>query len=227
MPIIILILLILLILYGPQLWVARTLSRYQRQRDDLDGTGGELARHLLDLNGLQDVDVIITKEGDHYDPNSRIVALSEDNFNGKSITAVAVAAHETGHALQHADGYWPLMLRSKLAVFAYYAEKVGVALVLLVPIFGLITGSPAIARLFIVGVLISFLSSIVVHIVTLPVEFNASFARALPILDKGKYLDADDMKPARKILLAAALTYVSASLMSILNFGRWLMIFRR
>ncbi|VAW81658.1 probable metal-dependent peptidase [hydrothermal vent metagenome] len=227
MPIIILILVVLVILYGPQLWVGRTLRRYQEQRDDLDGTGGELARHLLDINGLQDVDVTITTDGDHYDPSTRIVALSEENFNGKSITAVAVAAHETGHALQHADGYRPLMLRSKLAVFAYYAEKLGIALVFLVPIFGMITGSAGIARLFIGGVLISFLSSIVVHIVTLPVEFNASFSRALPILEKGEYLDAEDMKPARKILLAAALTYVSASLMSILNFGRWLMIFRR
>lgn len=224
---VILILLILAILYGPHLWVERTFRHYQKEREDLDGTGGELARHLLDLNGLQDVEVIITKDGDHYDPTSRKVALSEPNFNGKSITAIAVAAHETGHALQHADGYRPLMLRSKLAVFGYYAEKLGVGLIILVPLFGLISGSPAIARLFIGGVLVSFLSSIIIHMVTLPVEFNASFGRALPILEKGRYLSAEDMKPARKILWAAALTYVSASLMSVLNFARWLVILRR
>ncbi len=227
MSYVILILFILLILFGPHMWVERTFHRYQKERDDLDGTGGELARHLLDINGLQDVEVVVTTEGDHYDPTTRKVALSESNFSGKSITAVAVAAHETGHALQHADGYTPLMLRSKLAVFGYYAEKLGVGLIILVPLFGLISGSPGITRLFIGGVLISFLSSIIIHMVTLPVEFNASFGRALPILEKGQYLSPDDMKPARKILLAAALTYVSASLMSVLNFARWLVILRR
>lgn len=224
---VILIVLILALLYGPHLWVARTLHKYQQHRDDLDGTGGELARHLLDLYGLQGVEVVTTAEGDHYNPETRTVALSESNFNGKSITAVAVAAHETGHAFQHADKYSPLMLRSKLAILGFYAEKLGVGLIFLMPLISLISGSPAVARLFIVGIIISFISSIVIHLVTLPVEFNASFARALPMLEKGRYLSAEDMRPAKKILLAAALTYVSASLMSVLNFARWMAILRR
>ena len=220
------ILLLLLILFGPNIWVERTMRRYQKTRDDLQGTGGELARHLLDLHNLQNVKVVVTNEGDHYDPNTHTVALSEANFNGKSITAVAVAAHETGHAFQHAEGYTPLVLRSKMAILGYYAEKLGVLLIILVPFFGLISGSPAIARIFIGGIIISFCSSILIHLVTLPVEFNASFSRALPALERGQYLHPDDMRPARKILLAAALTYVSASLMSVLNFARWMAILR-
>lgn len=227
MHIIIVVVFVFLLIYGPSFWVKRTLKKYQKHREDFPGTGGQLARHLLDRFNLENVKVEETDGGDHYDPNDRAVRLSKENYGSKSLTAVAVAAHEVGHAIQHGTGYGPLLWRGKLVVLANVAEKMGVLILIVGPILTVLSRSPIIGVISVLAIVAMFVAGVVVHIVTLPVEFDASFKRALPILEQGEYLDKKDMKPARKILKAAALTYVSASLMSILNFARWLYVLRR
>ncbi len=221
MHIILLILLLLLLLFGPQLWVQWVLRRHSQPREDFPGSGGEFARHLLDRFDLQDVKVEGTDKGDHYDPQARAVRLSPDKLDGRSLTAVTVAAHEVGHALQHQAGYRPLEWRSRMVFFAQAAQQLGTALFIGVPIVTALTRAPGMGLLLMVGALASFGSAALVHLVTLPVELDASFKRALPILESG-YLPPGDRRAARRILTAAAWTYVAASLASLLNLWRWL-----
>ncbi|UCE76819.1 MAG: zinc metallopeptidase, partial [Gammaproteobacteria bacterium] len=141
---------------------------------------------------------------------------------GKSLTAVTVAAHEVGHALQHRLGYQPLRWRTRLATLAQAAQQLGNGLILLAPLVTVVTRAPSSAGIMLIAGLASFGSAALVHLVTLPVEWDASFRRALPLLDAGGYLSDTDRRYARQILTAAAFTYVAASLASLLNLWRWL-----
>ena len=212
------------LVFGPQAWIKATMKKHGAEREDFPGTGGELARHLLDQAGLQAVKVERIAEGDHYSPADRAVRLAASNFDGKSVTAVAVAAHEVGHALQHADGYGPLMMRQKLAGYAFVIERSGSVLLMAAPIIFMLTRSPVILIAEIVAAFGIMLSTVVIHAVTLPTEFNASFKRALPIL--GHFLPADDMPGATSVLKAAAFTYVASALVTLLDITRWLRVLR-
>jgi len=227
MHILVITLLLLLLLFGPQLWVQAVLRRHSVPRPDFPGTGGEFARHLLNRLGLEQVGVEATDAGDHYDPASHTVRLGADRFNGKSLTAVVVAAHEVGHALQHRLGYRPLHWRIGLAKLAIAAQYFGNGLFVLAPVVILLTHTPSSALLMAAAGLASFGSATLLHIVTLPVEWDASFRRALPLLEAGGYLSGADRAKARQILTAAALTYVAASLASLLNLWRWLRWMKR
>ncbi|MFW5834614.1 MAG: zinc metallopeptidase [Pseudomonadota bacterium] len=219
-------LLVLALVFAPALWAQAVLRWYRDDRPDFPGTGGELARHLLDEAGLGDVAVEPTERGDHYDPEAKAVRLSAAHFDGRSLAAVVVAAHEVGHALQDRDGYAPLAWRGRLARLAYGVEMLGSGLVYGGLALAAFAKSPAvIAAAFGVGV-ISRLALVTVHAVTLPVEWNASFARALPLLDGGNYVPKPDLGAARRILRACALTYVASSLVSLLNLWRWLRFMR-
>ncbi|MBP6367955.1 MAG: zinc metallopeptidase [Nitrosomonas sp.] len=218
---------IAILIFGPSYWVKYTLEKYSQPDDRYPGTGGELARILLDWAQLQAVRVEVTEQGDHYDPIEKVVRLTADKFNGKSLTAITVAAHEVGHAIQDRDGYLPLKLRTRLVQIAAPAEKLGAAILMIAPAIALITRAPVTGALFFVGGLLTLGAAILVHLVTLPMEMHASFARALPMLEQGKYLIQGDEPHARRILRAAAWTYVSASLMTLLNMGRWWAIIRR
>lgn len=223
----ILITLIVALIIGPSYWVKHTLKKYSYPEDRYPGTGAELARILLDWAKLQSVKVEITEVGDHYDPIEKVVRLTPDKFNGKSLTAITVAAHEVGHAIQDRDGYLPLRLRTKLVRLAAPAEKFGAAILMLAPIVLIVTRAPIAGALFLAGGLLTIGAATLVHLVTLPMEMHASFSRALPMLEEGGFLKDGDAPHARRILRAAALTYVSASLMTLLNMGRWLAILRR
>ncbi len=214
------------LIVGPSYWVKHTLKKYSYPEDRYPGTGGELARILLDWANLQAVKVEVTEQGDHYDPLEKAVRLTPDKFNGKSLTAITVAAHEVGHAIQDRDGYLPLKLRTRLIQIAAPAEKLGAAILMMAPIITVITRAPVAGVLFFAGGLLTLGTATVVHLITLPMEMHASFARALPMLEHGKYLIQGDEPHARKILRAAAWTYVSASLMTLLNVGRWWAILR-
>lgn len=224
---IILIILVAVLVVGPSYWVKHTLEKYSYPEDRYPGTGGELARILLDWAKLQEVKVEITEVGDHYDPIEKVVRLTPDKFNGKSLTAITVAAHEVGHAIQDRDGYLPLRIRTQLVRLAAPAEKVGAAILMLAPLAVVVTRAPVMGALFFAGGLLTLGTATLVHLVTLPMEMHASFSRALPMLEKGNYLKDGDAPHARRILGAAALTYVSASLMTLLNIGRWWAILRR
>ncbi len=221
------IVLLLILVLGPGIWVKYVLARYSQPEDRYSGTGAELARHLLDLNDLQSVGVEVTEDGDHYDPRDKMVRLTEDKFNGGSLTAITVAAHEVGHAVQDRDDYGPLRLRSALVMVGQRVEKVGAAVLVISPFMGIFTRVPALGLIMFGAGFLTLASSALVHLVTLPTEFNASFGRALPMLDQHKILVDTDRPHAHKLLTAAALTYVSASLMSLLNIARWIAILRR
>lgn len=227
MPFIILIILLLLVVFIPQLWVKHILSKYNQQdEDDFPGTGGELARHLLDRFELNEIQVEITDLGDHYDPDTRCIRLTKDKFEGKTLTAITVATHEFGHALQHAANEPLFNLRSRLARLTQRANQLGSLLLFAAPFMMLFLRAPSAALFNIIGAFLIMGFSLVVQIVTLPVEIDASFNKALPILKSG-YLTPNQLPAARKILKAAAWTYVAASLAGLLNFWRWLTVLRR
>ena len=221
------IILVLILIYGPQLWVQWVLNRYNRvTEENFPGTGGELARHLLDRYDLQEIKVEITDLGDHYDPMSRTVRLTRDKFEGKTLTAITVAAHECGHAYQHAAAEPMFMLRTRLAKISVIAQRVGSFLLFAAPFAVLVTRAPSAAVFNITGAFLIMGFAIVMHLLTLPVELDASFKKALPLLSSG-YLSEKQMPAARSILRAAAWTYVAASLATLLNFWRWLAVLRR
>ena len=227
MGIAIIIVLLLAALFGPSLWVRRVLAQYGEPADRYPGTGAELARYLLDHEGLQSVRVEQTAEGDHYDPREKVVRLSAANFDSRSLTAITVAAHEVGHALQDRDRYTPLHLRTRLVVAAQRLEPVAAAVLIGAPLLGAVTRVPSLGLLALLTGVVAMGTSTVVHLVTLPTEFNASFGRALPLLQQRRILRRGDLPHARRLLLAAALTYVSASLAALLNIARWIAILRR
>ena len=212
------------LVFGPQFWIKRIMRTHSVERLDMPGTGGELARHLLDDAGLQDVKLEMVPAGDHYSPDDRAVRLSEANFKGRSITAVAVAAHEVAHAVQHRDGYGPLLWRQRLVKKAVVVERIGGIMLMATPLVFALLRSPVIVLLEIALALGILACTIVVHIVTLPTEFDASFKKALPVLEK--YIPPEEMSGARSVLKAAAFTYVAGALVSMLNVARWLRILR-
>lgn len=227
MTLILIIVLLLVALLGPGIWVNRVLARYSEPADRYSGSGADLARHLLDTHGLTDVRVEVTETGDHYDPEDKVVRLTADKFDGRSLTAITVAAHEVGHALQDHQGYTPLKLRTRLVKTMRGVERIGAAILVIAPFLGLITRIPALGLVTFAAGLCTLGAAAIVHLVTLPTEFDASFGRALPMLDRHAILIRADRPHARRLLTAAALTYVAASLMSLLNIARWIAILRR
>jgi hypothetical protein len=215
------------IVFGPGLWVKRVLEKYSTPADRYSGSGGQLARFLLDRNGLADVGVEETRQGDHYDPKARCVRLTPDKYHGRSLTAITVAAHEVGHAIQHKTDYAPLRLRQQLVTMLSPVERLGAGILMASPFIGALTRAPSLGMLLFLGGLLSLGTATVVHLVTLPTEIDASFRRALPLLDQENVLAAGDRPHAQRILRAAAFTYVAASLMSLLNIARWWAILRR
>jgi Zn-dependent membrane protease YugP len=223
------IIILLACIFLPSMWVKQVLKKYSQPADRYSnkGSGSELARHLLDRFDLQSVKVEETEAGDHYDPEAKVVRLSADNFNGHSLTAVTVAAHEVGHALQHARGEVLFTTRQRLVRVAMKGELVARFMLIAAPVIFVLARLPAVGALMVLIAVGSMALGTIVHLVTLPVELDASYGKALPILEEGKYLHEDDYPHARKILKAAALTYVAGSLASLLNLGRWLAVLRR
>jgi len=227
LPAFVLILLFIILLF-PQFWVQKVIKKYSEPIKTLPGTGGELAQHLVKRFKLDGVSIKKVENGnDHYNPETKTIALSESNYNEKSLAAVTIAAHEFGHALQHKTNYKPLLLRTNLAKFAAIAEKVASVILIASPFAFILAKIPAVGLIMLLAGFTIMCLPVILHIITLPVEFDASFNRALPILSEGEYLSSSTMPIAKKILTAAALTYVSASLSSLLNFYRWFLILRR
>lgn len=216
-----------IVIFGPQLWTRRVFAQHSEPRPDYPGTGAELARRLLDRLDMKHVKVEMTEMGDHYDPETKTVRLTPDKFTERSLTAVTVAAHEVGHAVQDQTGYQPLAERTRLVRVAQGAEKLGGIVMMGIPIAAALAQTPLAGVFVLVAGMATMGISTLVHLVTLPVEWDASFRRALPLLQQRNYLSSEDEQGARRILTAAALTYVAASLASLLNLWRWIAFLRR
>ncbi|WP_417560803.1 zinc metallopeptidase [Marinomonas sp.] len=212
----------LLLLVGPNLWVKFTLKRYATDRKDLPGTGGELATHLVKRFELTDVKVEQTQEGhDHFDFGQHAVRLSPSVLNGRSLTAVAVAAHEVGHAIAHEKKQKISHLSSRYLPLAHFARRITAGLLLGWPALSLLLHIPYAVPLHALVVGLSGLLAVLVQVAILPEEWDASFNKALPILREGNYIPQEDLPKVKKILTACAMTYVAAALIKVLFVWRW------
>ena len=221
------VLIVIALIFGPHLWVKFVMKRYSSEKPEISGTGGELAKHLIDRFSLKDVKVEITEVGDHYDPIEKKVRLVREHYESKSLTAIAIAAHEVGHAIQDQQNDKRLATRTKMIPIVNKVARLSVVIISLSPIIGIITRHPMPFSVLLFLGLSGFFARMVIHAVTLPIEFDASFSKALPILREGNYISKSNEKAVSRVLNAAALTYVSAALADILNLGRWLVILSR
>jgi Zn-dependent membrane protease YugP len=212
----------------PSLWVRYVMRRHATERPDLPGTGGALAKHLVEKFQLSGVVVEETTPGnDHYDPAATAVRLSPDNYHGKSLTAVAVAAHEVGHAIQFARNEPISRLRSQFIPMAMAFKKAGVLILMAMPFLAIIVRAPsALLVLALISIALQLIGALA-YLIVLPEEWDASFNKALPLLNDGQYVNEHDIRVIRQVLKAAALTYFAGALAEILNIGRWLLVLRR
>lgn len=198
--------------------ISMTYNKYSEVYSRAGYTGAQAARAILQANGLYDVRIepVAGNLSDHYDPRDRTVRLSEGVYSGNSLASLAVAAHETGHAIQHANGYFPLQLRSTFVPVANFGSSLGPVLILI----GFFM--PAFNWLLQIGIL-AFSLAVIFQLITLPVEYNASH-RAMALLQSNGMLAQDEVKGARRVLSAAALTYVAAALTAVLELARFIII---
>ncbi len=199
--------------------VNSTMNKYARVRNSTGITGAEAASRILNNEGLYNVQIecLNADSGDHYDPRTNTVRLSRQNYSEASVTAVGVAAHECGHAIQHAKGYGPLSLRTALVPVVNIGSKLGMPLILL----GILLSWNQV--LIQIGIW-AFSLAVLFQLITLPVEFNAS-ARAVAKIEDYGLLTMEENRGTRKVLSAAAFTYVAAAASSILQLLRLIMLF--
>lgn len=197
-----------------------TFERYSKVQSNRGYTGAQVARMLLDSNELYDVPIEIVngRLTDHYDPGQRIMRLSSDIFYGTSVASIGVAAHETGHAIQHKHHYMPLIARNTIVPVVNFSSQLSWVIFLI----GMFMGMAGLVNL---GILL-FTAVVVFQVITLPVEFNAS-KRAMTILADKEILSSEEIAGARAVLNAAAMTYVAAALMAISQLLRLLAISNR
>ncbi|AEF82665.1 zinc metallopeptidase [Leadbettera azotonutricia] len=203
-----------------QILVKSTFSKYSKIRCSRGITGKDAASLLMRANNIRDVSIQQVRGNltDHYDPGAKVLRLSDPVFGNPSIAAVGVAAHETGHAIQHATSYGPLALRSSLVPIANIGSTIGPW----IAIAGIFLSFPVLIN---IGIVL-FGGAVVFYLITLPVEFNAS-ARALSILKSNNVLSADELRGVRKVLTAAALTYVASALTALMSFVRLILLAQR
>ncbi len=201
-------------LFLPSIWVSYVLKKNNEILPDMPFTGKELGLKLLKENKLENVLIEPINKVDHYNPLEKKVRISEDKLDKKSITSIAVVAHEIGHAIQDKENYKPLLLRQKLIEKTIIFQRVGSFLLIIgLPSIFAITKSPFITFLAAILIMGCLSTNVVIHLITLPVEFDASFKRALPILQK--YVPNENMRQCRSVLRAAAFTYLAQSIVSI------------
>ena len=200
-----------------QIIVSASYSKYKKKLNNKDLTGYDVARKILDKNNLNDIIVLETKGNltDHYDPARKTIKLSTDIYHGSSIASLAVAAHECGHAIQDKNGYKPMRIRSKIIPTVNICTRIGYIAIIVGAIFSY--------KLIEIGIIL-LLALLAFQIITLPVEFNAS-KRALNELKTNRFLDKDETKDAKNMLLAAAFTYVASMLSTLLEILRYALIF--
>lgn len=200
-----------------QVFVSSSYSKYKQIKNDKNITGFDVARKILDSNGLSNVDVVEVKGNltDHYDPRSKVVRLSSGIYNGTSVAAVAVSAHECGHAIQDKEGYGPMRIRSSIVPVVNLCDKLGYFVIMIGFLFGYF-------NVAIFGFIL-LCSVLVFQLVTLPVEFNAS-KRAKIQINQLNMVNDRELDWASKMLVAAAMTYVASVINTLLQLLRLLVI---
>jgi len=208
----------ILLVLAAQAMVRSAFSRWSQEPAQAGLTGAQVAQRVLALGGVNGVQIEIARGwlSDHYDPRSHTLRLSEANYSGRSVAAAAIAAHEAGHAVQHAQNYWPLSLRSAYVPVAMFGDKLAIPLIFIGAIF---SWPPLIG----IGVLL-FSAVVLFQLLTLPVEFDAS-RRAKRLLIEGQLISGDhEVRGVSKVLNAAALTYVAATVQALLTLLYYIMI---
>lgn len=217
---------LLICMYLPSWWVKLTMSRHGKTIADLQGTGGELAEHLVQRFQLQGVKVLQgEKNQNFYNPETKEVVLEPSVYQQKSITAVAVAAHEVGHAIQFTRNEAVSLLRSRYMGKAIRIKRIGESLIALTPILGLLLKSPMLMLAIVIIGVITLLVSVLMYFAILPEEYDASFNKALPILQEG-YLNEAQLPKAKAVLKAAAFTYVAGAIADVVSLWRWFRVLK-
>jgi hypothetical protein len=209
--------------------VHSTFHKYSQIASRRGTTANELLTHLLRILGYNDVQLIKTQGhlGDHYDPRTKTIALSENIYNCSSVAALGVACHELGHAMQHQNGYIPFRIRRAIIPVTNFASSLLMPLIIIGLIFNFgVEAGGLVGNIFLWGGITVFSLAVLVNLVTLPVEYEAS-NRAIQLLRDSVTLDEQELGEARKVLNAAALTYVAALLVSLLQLLRFLLIVLR
>lgn len=212
----------ILLIILPQIWVRSTLNKYAQEVSSVGRTGAEIAREILNRNGLNNVAVEATHMGDHYDPTSKTVRLSENFYHGKSLSAVTVAAHECGHAIQDAENYSFMKFRTAITPVIQICQFGPYLLFFSIILTAFLASS--IWKLTAIIGLLMYTGIFFFQLITLPVELDASFGRAVPVLEGSGYISSDEKEKAKKILQACAFTYVAAALFSLIEILRWAII---
>lgn len=200
-----------------QIFVKSSFAKYSKKMSQRNITGTQAAAYLLKVNGITDVKLGRIKGNltDHFSPSEKVLRLSDSTFDSTSIAAIGVAAHETGHAIQHAKKYFPLTFRNMLVPVANIGSSAGPWLAIL----GIAMSFPLLTD---IGILL-FAGSVAFYVITLPVEFNAS-NRAIKILKQNNILSAEELKGVKKVLSAAAMTYVGSALVAMANLLRLILV---
>lgn len=202
-----------------QLLIKSTFRKYSKVMSRSGMTGAQAAQRILHLSGINDVRIERTRGEltDHYDPTAKVLRLSDSVYGSNSIAAIGVAAHECGHAVQHDKGYTPLKIRSALVPAANIGSKLGIPIIIIGVLIGM---NPILIQ---IGIWV-FALAVLFQIVTLPVEFNAS-GRALSMLGNYGLMENDETRGCRKVLSAAALTYVAAAASSVMQLLRLIVLY--
>jgi Zn-dependent membrane protease YugP len=219
--------LLIILSYLPQMWIRKVMREHSQDLPGIEGTGGELAKHLIERFQLSGIGVEVTEEnGDHFDPTDKMVRLSPTNYNGRSLKAIAVATHEVGHAIQFSRKEEVFKLREKYIPQAIKLRQYGIYVLWASPVVAIFLRTPiAMALPIIISVGMQLIAALT-YLIVLPEEWDASFGKALPILEEG-YVTQEQMPAVRKILTAAAFTYFAAALSSMLNIGYLMLLLRR
>lgn len=209
-----------LIAMWAQFRVSSTFKKYNKVMSSRGYTAAMIARQILDSNGLQNVTIerVAGNLSDHFDPRKNVIRLSDTVYNSTSVGAIGVAAHEVGHAVQYATNYFPIKLRAALIPITTIGSNIALPLA----VIGIFMGSELLSG---IGIIL-FLSVVIFQLITLPVEFNAS-SRAIKTLDQDMILTADELQGSKKVLTAAALTYVAALIVAIANLLRLILLRNR
>lgn len=203
-----------LCLFIPNLWVNYIMRKYNTNLSDMPFTGREIGNIILKENNLEKISIESIKQIDHYNPLDKKIKITKDKLDKKSITSISVVAHEIGHAIQDNENYQPLLLRQKLIEKTSILQRIGsFFLIIGLPSIFAFTKSPLITFVAAMMIMGCLSTNVLIHLITLPVEFDASFKRALPILKK--YVPKKNMQQCTSVLRAAAFTYLAQSIMSI------------